>query len=116
MSNAIFQVPIATNEPVRSYAPDSAERTNLLRKYHEMYNQSEIDVPMYIGGKEVRTSSKKPLTAPHDHQKVLGHYNVGEAMHVQQAIDAALAKGAAKARELAAPTLKAAYGALGLLR
>jgi 1-pyrroline-5-carboxylate dehydrogenase len=56
-----------------------------------MYNQSEIDVPMYIGGKEVRTSSKKPLTAPHDHQKVLGHYNVGEAVHVQQAIDAALA-------------------------
>ena len=91
MSNAIFQVPIAINEPVRSYAPDSAERTNLLRKYHEMYNQSEIDVPMYIGGNEVRTSSKKPLTAPHDHQKVLGHYNVGEAAHVQQAIDAALA-------------------------
>ncbi len=91
MSNAIFQVPIAINEPVRSYAPDSTERTNLLRKYHEMYNQSEIDVPMYIGGKEVRTSSKKPLTAPHDHQKVLGHYNVGEAVHVQQAIDAALA-------------------------
>ena len=91
MSNAIFQVPIAINEPVRSYAPDSAERTNLLRKYHEMYSQSEIDVPMYIGGEEVRTSSKKPLTAPHDHQKVLGHYNVGEAVHVQQAIDAALA-------------------------
>ena len=91
MSNAIFQVPIAINEPVRSYAPDSVERTNLLRKYHEMYNQSEIDVPMYIGGNEVRTSSKKPLTAPHDHQKVLGHYNVGEAAHVQQAIDAALA-------------------------
>ena len=91
MSNAIFQVPIAVNEPVRSYAPDSAERTNLLRKYHEMYNQSEIDIPMYIGGKEVRTSSKKTLTAPHDHQKVLGHYNVGEAVHVEQAIDAALA-------------------------
>ena len=91
MSNAIFNVPKAVNEPVRGYAPGSVERDNLLKKYNEMYNQEVIDVPMYIGGKEVRTANKKPLTAPHDHQKVLGHYNVGDATHVQEAIDSALA-------------------------
>jgi 1-pyrroline-5-carboxylate dehydrogenase len=91
MSNAIFQVPIAVNEPIKGYAPGSAERKSLLNKYQEMYNQAAIDVPMYIGGKEIRTTNKKPMTSPHDHQKVLGHYNVGDATHVQDAIDAALA-------------------------
>lgn len=91
MSNAFFQVPIAKNEPVRSYAPGSEEHKNLIAKYKEMYSQEPIDVPLYIGGKEVRTENKKPLTPPHDHQKILGHYNVGEAKHVTEAIEAALA-------------------------
>jgi 1-pyrroline-5-carboxylate dehydrogenase len=91
MSNAIFHVPIAKNEPVRAYAPGSAERESLLSKYQEMYNQTAIDIPMYIGGKEVRTTNKKPLSPPHEHSKILGHYNVGEAVHVEQAIEAALA-------------------------
>lgn len=91
MSNAIFHVPIAKNEPVRAYAPGSAERENLLSKYHEMYHQNPIDVPMYIDGKKVRTANKKPLSPPHEHTKILGHYNVGEAIHVEQAIEAALA-------------------------
>ena len=112
MSNAIFHVPVAKNEPVKGYAPGSAERESLISKYHEFYNREAIDVPMYIGGKEVRTSNKKPLTAPHDHQKVLGHYNVGDASHVQQAIDAALEARAAWANlpweERAAIFLKAA--------
>lgn len=90
MSNAIFTVPVAKNEPVRNYAPESSERASLLSKYQSMYSQSPIDVPLYIGGKEVRTENKKPLTSPHDHQKVLGHYNLGTAQHVQDAIDAAL--------------------------
>jgi 1-pyrroline-5-carboxylate dehydrogenase len=90
MSNAFFNVPVAKNEPVKAYAPGSAERTSLLAKYQEMYNQNPIEVPMYIGGEEVRTETKKPLTSPHDHQKVLGHYNVGEAQHVENAIKSAL--------------------------
>ena len=112
MSNAIFQVPIAVNEPIKGYAPGSAERKSLLNKYQEMYNQAAIDVPMYIGGKEIRTANKKPMTSPHDHQKVLGHYNVGDATHVQDAIDAALAAKDAWANlpweERAAVFLKAA--------
>lgn len=90
MANAIFHVPVAKNEPVRSYAPGSAERESLLNTYKKMYDQPAIDVPLYIGGKEIRTENKKALSAPHDHQKVLGHYNVGDASHVQMAIDAAL--------------------------
>src|SRR5690606_17096741 len=74
----------------RAYVPGSADHSNLIAKYKEMYNQSPIDVPMYIGGKEVRTSNKKPMNPPHDHQKVLGHFNYGEATHVEQAIQAAL--------------------------
>ena len=112
MSNAIFHVPVAKNEPVKGYAPGSSERDSLISKYHEFYKREAIDVPMYIGGKEVRTSNKKPLSAPHDHQKVLGHYNVGDASHVQQAIDAALEARSAWANlpweERAAIFLKAA--------
>ena len=90
MSNAIFKVPTAINEPVKSYAPGSIEREELISKYKEMYNQAPIDVPMYIGSKEVRTDIKRKITPPHDHQKVLGYYNIGDAKHVEQAIDAAL--------------------------
>ncbi len=90
MSNALFQVPVAVNEPVRAYAPGTSEHTNLIAKYREMYNQQPIDVPMHIGGKEIRTDKKVPMSPPHDHKKVLGYYNEGDASHVQQAIDAAL--------------------------
>ena len=90
MSNALYKVPTAVNEPVRNYAPGSAEREELISKYKEMYNQDPIDVPMYIGGKEVRTNNKKAMSPPHDHKKVLGHFNYGDKTHVQQAIDSAL--------------------------
>ncbi len=90
MSNAIFTVPVAKNEPVKAYAPGSAERASLLSQYKKMYDQAVIDVPMYIGSGEVRTENKKSLSAPHDHNKILGHYNVGKAEHVEQAIAEAL--------------------------
>lgn len=91
MANGQFQVPYPVNEPVQSYAPGSAEREEVLNTYRELYNQVALDVPMFIGGKEVRTANKKPMTPPHDHQHVLGHYNYGDASHVNAAIEAALA-------------------------
>ena len=94
MGNAYFNVPIAKNEPVRAYKPGSDERENLINKYKEMYNQDPIDVPMYIGSDEVRTNNKKAMSPPHEHGKVLGHFNYGDASHVEAAIDAAM-----KARE-----------------
>ncbi len=90
MSNALFQVPVAVNEPVRAYKPGTEDHTNLIAKYREMYNQEPIDVPLYIGDQRVSTSTKKPMTPPHDHQKVLGHYSYGDASHVEAAIDAAM--------------------------
>jgi 1-pyrroline-5-carboxylate dehydrogenase len=90
MANAHFNVPKAVNEPINSYAPGTPERESLLAKYKEMYNQEPIDVPMYIGGEEVRTSNKMPLNPPHDHKKILGHFNYGDKSHVEKAINAAL--------------------------
>ena len=90
MSNAFYNVPVAINEPVKSYAPGSPEKIALIEKYQEMYSQEPIDVPMYIGSKEVRTQTKKVLTSPQDHKKVLGYFNLGDAKHVEDAINAAL--------------------------
>lgn len=90
MSLSISTVPVAINEPVKAYAPGSAEREELLATYKKMYNQDPIDVPMYIGGKAVYTEDKITMSPPHDHKKVLGTFNRGSEMHVSQAIEAAL--------------------------
>lgn len=91
MPKAVYTVPFPANEPVNPYVPGDSTTESLLGKYKEMYNQNPIDVPMYIGGEEVRTDDKRPMSPPHDHKKVLGHYNYGSEKHVTDAIDAALA-------------------------
>ena len=91
MSKGVFQVPLPVNEPVKGYAPGSAERTSLSAMYKKMYNQEPIDVPMYIGSELIRTEEKLPLTSPQEHGKVLGYLNRGTKEHVIQAIDTALA-------------------------
>ena len=90
MANAVYNVPFPDNEPVMSYAPGSPERIELMAEYEKMYNAT-VDVPMYIGGEEVRTNNKINLTPPHEHAHVIGQGNMGDASHVQVAIDAALA-------------------------
>lgn len=90
MSNAFYKVPVAVNEPVRPYIPGTPQQESLINKYNEMYNQAPIDVPMYIGSEKVYTDNKIAMTPPHDHQKVLGHFNYGEAAHVHRAIEAAM--------------------------
>lgn len=90
MPKGVFSIPYPLNEPVGSYEPGSPERESLEAAYHEMYNQEPIDVPMYIGGDLVRTEDKRVMSPPHEHAKVLGHYNYGDASHVSRAIDAAL--------------------------
>lgn len=89
MSKGVFNVPVATNEPVLSYAPGTPEREEVLATYKSMYN-STIDVPMYIGSEQIMTDNKKAMTPPHDHQHVLGHFSYGDRSHVEKAIDAAL--------------------------
>ncbi|MFM9985367.1 MAG: L-glutamate gamma-semialdehyde dehydrogenase [Flavobacteriales bacterium] len=90
MPKGVFQVPIPVNEPVKSYAPGSAEKEALLKAYHTLYNQEPIDVPLYIGAEEIRTSDKKNMSPPHDHKKILGQFNYGNAGHVAKAIEVAL--------------------------
>jgi 1-pyrroline-5-carboxylate dehydrogenase len=87
--NGISRIPITVNEPTKMYGPGSADRENLRRTITEMRSQV-IDVPMYIGGKEVRTGKKIPLTCPHDHKHILGYYHKGDKSHVKQAIAAAM--------------------------
>ena len=112
MANGNFQVPYPVNEPVKSYALGSPERKEVLETYQNLYNQAGLDVPMFIGGKEIRTSNKVPMSPPHDHKHVLGHFNYGDASHVNSAIEAALSARAGWAglpwHERAAVFLKAA--------
>ena len=89
MGKGFFEVPAAINEPVLGYAPGSPERAEVLKQYEEFYNQ-QIDIPMYIGGKEVRTANQRPLSPPHDHQHQVGMYSLASEEHVDQAISNAL--------------------------
>ena len=94
MPKGFYQVPFPKNEPVLTYAPGSKERAMLKEALKEARAQI-ADVPMFIGGEEVRTGTKRKLAPPHDHQHVLGYYHEGDRAHVEQAIKAAL-----NAREL----------------
>lgn len=87
--NGFFKVPTPKNEPVLNYAPGSKERA-LLKKALEEARAQVLDIPMYIGGEEVRTEKKKALNPPHDHKHVLGYFHEGDKLHVEQAINAAL--------------------------
>jgi len=89
MLKGFFNVPVPVNEPVYTYAVGTKERKLLKAAIDEARNK-EIDVPMFIGGKEVRTDKKVKLTPPHDHQHVLGAYSEGTKQHVSDAIQAAL--------------------------
>ncbi|WP_234736275.1 L-glutamate gamma-semialdehyde dehydrogenase [Tellurirhabdus bombi] len=89
MSVGFFKVPYPQNEPVKEYRPGSEERATLKAALAEATSTIK-DIPMYIGGEEVRTEDKRNLVAPHNHQQVLGHYYEGDAQHVEQAITAAL--------------------------
>ncbi len=89
MPKGFFHVPTPKNEPVLSYAPGSKER-EAIKKALDEARSKEIDIPMYIGGDEVRSGNKKAITPPHDHKHILGYYHQGDKSHVEQAINAAM--------------------------
>jgi len=83
------QITKAVNEPILSFAAGSPERASLQAKYDEMASQI-IDIPLIIGGQEIRTGDTKNCIMPHDHKHILATYhNAGEA-EANMAIDAAM--------------------------
>ncbi|MHC1775933.1 MAG: L-glutamate gamma-semialdehyde dehydrogenase [Lentimicrobium sp.] len=89
MNNAIFTFDYPANEPVKSYSPGSRERKELQAELDNLSNQ-QIDIPLIIGGKEVRTGKTEEIQMPHDHGHVLGHYHMAGATEVKMAVEAAL--------------------------
>ena len=89
MSNAIFQVPVPKNEKVLSYKPGSPEKKDVKAALKALKSK-EIDVPMVINGKRVKTKNKVAMHPPHETKHVLGYFNQGNKKHVKAAIDAAL--------------------------
>ncbi|MEY5046281.1 MAG: L-glutamate gamma-semialdehyde dehydrogenase [Bacteroidota bacterium] len=90
MNNGHYSLPLPKNETVLSYAPGTPERARLKEVLAEL-KTTQVDVPMYIGGKEVRTGNKIAIRPPHERKHILGHFHFGEGKHVKAAINAALA-------------------------
>ncbi len=93
MNNAVYMFEHPLNEPIKDYAPGSPERKELQDKLEELKN-NPIEIPLIIGGKEVKTGDTDTVTMPSDHGHVLATYHKAGAKEVKMAIDAAL-----KARE-----------------
>ncbi|MFA7359378.1 MAG: aldehyde dehydrogenase family protein, partial [Bacteroidales bacterium] len=89
MSTGFYTIPEIKNEPVKTYAPGTPERTALKKMLAELRSK-ELDIPMVIGGKEIRTDKKLRMSPPHEIKHTLGYYYQGDGSHVQMAIDAAL--------------------------
>lgn len=89
MNLGYFAYPLPQNEPVLNYGPGSKERELLKKTLAELKSQ-KADIPMYIGGEEVRTNKTTEIKPPHEIGHVLGHFHNGDESHVHQAITAAL--------------------------
>jgi 1-pyrroline-5-carboxylate dehydrogenase len=89
MHQQFYSVPRAENEVPRTYAPGTRDRKELKDEIQRV-SSAEADIPMYIGGKEIRTGNTVRIAPPHDLTHTLGHYHQGKAEHVRMAIDSAL--------------------------
>ena len=89
MSTGFFKVPKAKNETVKSYEPNSYERNEVIKTYNEMVN-SFTEVPMFINGKDVKSSEKKSISPPHDHNHIVGEYYLAQPDQIDNAINSCL--------------------------
>lgn len=89
MNNSIFKFPNPGNEPVKSYAPGTPEKAELKKTLKQLSGE-HWDIPLVIGGKEIRTGNTGKVVMPHDHQHVLATYHKAGEKEVQMAIDAAM--------------------------
>lgn len=89
MSNGIFSVPFPENDPIRSYAPGTRDREILKKRMEELKSET-LDIPIIIGGKEIRTGNTAKCVIPHKHSHILGTYHKAGKVEVELAIEAAL--------------------------
>lgn len=94
MNNAVYQTPQPVNEPVRDYAPGSAERTSLQDTLAAL-QRDPVEIPAFVGGRAVTTDMTTRVVAPHDHEQTLAHLHQCGPEETEQAIDAALEAKAA---------------------
>ena len=90
MSKGFYDIPLAVNEPILSYAPGTEERAANQAAYDQMWSE-QIEIPMVINGKKIITGNLKRVIPPHDHSHNVGSYHYGTSEHVHQAIESALA-------------------------
>jgi len=89
MANAKFNLSLPSNEPIKSYAPGTLERRDIKAKLKELKAQ-QIEIPVIIGGKEIKTGNMGKCVLPHDHGTVVGTYHKAGEKEVQEAIEASL--------------------------
>ena len=89
MNNSLITFPLPANEPVKSYLAGSPERV-ALEKELERQSKLVVDIPIIIGGKEIRTRETGTVTCPHDHKHVLATYHKVGKKEVKMAVDAAM--------------------------
>ncbi len=89
MGKGFFHVPKAENEPVKTYAPGTPERDEVLKTYQQLFN-TKVDIPLYIDGEEVRSGNTNRIVVPHDHKHDQGVYHTADENHVKKAIESAL--------------------------
>ena len=89
MNNANFKFAKPINEPVKTYAPGTSEKASLKQALRQLSTE-EWDIPLIIGGQEVRTGNTGKVVMPHDHKHVLATYHKAGEKEVQMAIDAAM--------------------------
>mgnify|MGYP001435772961 FL=1 len=89
MTYSISQIPFPTNEPILSYASGSGERQEVQKLYRQLF-KSNIDIPMRIGSRDVRSGIIANMNPPHDHKHSLGIYHKAEVKHIKEAIEASL--------------------------
>ena len=88
MTNAVIDISKPSNEPVYSYAPGTPERNTLKMQLGKMLKE-KIEIPLIIGGKEVRTGNLGDCRCPHDHRHLLGRYHQAGPQEIEMAVQAA---------------------------
>ncbi len=89
MAAGFYKTPKAVNEAVKAYIPNSQEHQSLIATYKKMYNE-QVDIPIYIGAKEIRTGDTTSIHPPHDIKHTLGKYHKATKQHIAEAVEVAL--------------------------